>query len=116
MEAAQMATFLLLLKGGDFSGYSPEEHQKILQDYMGWSQKLRTQDKYKGGEELKGNGRVLAAKDGRIVDGPFTETKEVIGGYFLIEEPNLEAATATAKDCPHLKYKGSIELREVNPH
>lgn len=111
-----MATFMLLLKGGEFSGYSPEDSQKILQDYMGWSQKLRTQGKYKGGEELKGGGRVLAVKEGRVVDGPFAETKEVVGGYFLIEESSLETATATAKDCPHLKYKGTIELREVNPH
>ena len=111
-----MATFLLLLKGGDFSGYSPEEHQKILKDYLDWSQKLRAQGKYKGGDALKGAGRVLSAKDGRVLDGPFTETKEIVGGYFLIEEPSLEGATATAKDCPHLKYKGSIELREINPH
>jgi hypothetical protein len=111
-----MATFMLLLKGGEFSGYSPEDAQKILEDYMGWSQKLRAQGKYKGGDELKDGGRVLSVKDGRVVDGPFTETKEVVGGYFLIEEPNVEAAIATAKDCPHLKYKGSVEVREINPH
>jgi hypothetical protein len=111
-----MATFMLLLKGGEFTGYSPEDYQKILQDYFGWSQKLRNQRKYKGGDELKGSGRVLAMKDGRVVDGPFTETKEVVGGYFLIEEPSLEAAIATARDCPHLKYKGTVELREINPH
>ena len=111
-----MATFMLLLKGGDFTGYSPEESQKILQDYLGWSQKLRTQGKYKGGDELKEGGRVVSVADGRVVDGPFTETKEVIGGYFLIEEPGLEAAIATAKDCPHLKYKGRVEVREINPH
>ena len=111
-----MATFMLLLKGGEFSGYSPEDYQKILQDYFGWSQKLRTEGKYKGGDELKAGGRVLAVKDGRIVDGPFAETKEVVGGYFIIEEPNEAAAIATAKDCPHLKYKGSIELREIDPH
>ena len=111
-----MATFMLLLRGGEFSGYSPEESQKILEDYMGWSQKLRTQGKYKAGDELKGGGRVLSVKDGRVIDGPFTETKEVIGGFFLIEEPNLEAAMATSKDCPHLKYKGTVEVREINPH
>ena len=111
-----MATFILLLKGGDFSRYSPEESQKILQDYLGWAEKLRKQGKYKGGDELKADGRVVEVKDGRIVDGPFTETKEVIGGYFLIEEPNFDAAVATAKDCPHLKYKGRLEIREINPH
>ena len=87
-----MATFMLLLKGGDFSSYSPEDAQKILQDYMGWSQKLRTQGKYKGGDELKEGGRVVSVADGRVVDGPFTETKEVIGGFAVLEAPSLKEA------------------------
>ena len=63
-------------------------------------------------------GRRVRLRKGQIstIDGPFSETKEVIGGFFLIEEPNLEAAMATSKDCPHLKYKGTVEVREINPH
>src|SRR2546428_5782907 len=97
MEDRKMATFMLLLKGGDFSGYSPEESQKILQDYLGWSQKLRTQGKYKGGDELKEGGRVVSVADGRVVDGPFTETKEVIGGGLLIRRPGPGGAVAQGK-------------------
>src|SRR2546425_13002274 len=111
MEDRKMATFMLLLKGGDFSGYSPEESQKILQDYLGWSQKLRTQGKYKGGDELKEGGRVVSVADGRVVDGPFTETKEVIGGGFPLEEPGPGGGGATGEGCPHLSKKGRGEGR-----
>ena len=111
-----MAIFMLLLKGGEFSGYSPEEYQKIVQDYFNWSQQLRAEGKFQGGDELKNGGRLISVKDGRTVDGPYTETKEIIGGYFIIEEPDEAAAVSTAKECPHLKYKGFIELREIDPH
>ena len=111
-----MAIFMLLLRGGDFTRYSPEEMQKIVHDYYTWGEKLRRQGKNKGGDELKSGGRLIAMKDGRTVDGPFTETKEVIGGYFIIEEPNLQTAAETSKECPHLKYGGTIELREIDPH
>lgn len=111
-----MAKFMLLLKGGDFTRYSPEEMQKILEDYMGWGMRLRDTGKYLGGDELKDGGRVISMKEGKIIDGPFTETKEVIGGYYLFEDQDLAAATQTSKECPHLKYGGRVELREINPH
>src|SRR5688572_12192588 len=111
-----MATFMLLLRGGDFTKYTPEEMQKIVEDYISWGDRLRQNGKSRGGDELKEGGRLIAMKDGRAIDGPFTETKEVVGGYYLIEESDLGKATQTAKECPHLKYGGTIELREINPH
>ena len=111
-----MGIFMLLLRGGDFTKYSPEEMQKIVANYYNWGEKLRREGKNRGGDELKGGGRLISMRDGRAVDGPFTETKEVIGGYFIIEETDLAAATETSKECPHLKYGGTIELREIDPH
>ena len=111
-----MATFILLLRGGDFSRYSPEEMKTIVHEYYSWGEMLRSQGKNKGGDELKSGGRLITMKNGKPLDGPFTETKEVVGGYFMIDEPNLEAAAETSKGCPHLKYGGTIELRETDPH
>ncbi len=111
-----MATFMLLLKVGDFTRFSPEEMQKIVMEYFEWGNRLRAEGKYRGGDELKEGGRVLSVRDGRIADGPFAETKEVVGGYFLLEEASLDAATSLSRSCPHLKFGGSIEIREINPH
>ncbi|MCI0693434.1 YciI family protein [candidate division KSB1 bacterium] len=113
-----MAQFMLLLRGGgEFPVHSPEEMQKVLEKYLGWADKLRKEGKYRGGDELKDGGRVLSIKNGKaVIDGPYVETKEIVGGYFLIEAKNLDDATEIAKECPHLGYGGSVEIREINPH
>ena len=61
-------------------------------------------------------GRVIRANAGhpRATDGPYSETKEVLGGYFLFEAPNYDEAVRISQDCPSLEYKGSMELRQVD--
>jgi hypothetical protein len=50
----------------------------------------------------------------RILDGRFAEAKEVIAGYFVIEAPSVESATAIAARCPNAEF-GSVEVREIVP-
>lgn len=111
-----MSKFVFLLSGGDYANYSPEEHQKILERFMSWSEKIRKSGHHRASEELKRGGRTLSLKNQQVVDGPFTETKETIGGFFLIEAENLDEAMEIARECPHLTYNGRVEVREVNPH
>ena len=111
-----MATYMLLLKGGKFENYSPEEMQKIIERYINWSIQLREKGAHRGGEELKPTGRVLRREKNRVTDGPFTETKESVGGYYLIEARDEKDAIEISRECPHLDYEGEIELREINPH
>ncbi len=111
-----MAQYMLLLRGGEFKQYSPEEMQRIVERYFGWGNKLRSEGRYHGGDELRDGGRLVSVKNGKVVDGPFTETKEVVGGYFLIEAQNLQEAAEISRECPHLSCGGAIEIREINPH
>jgi hypothetical protein len=111
-----MAKYLLLLKGGEFENYSPEDMQKIVEKYMLWGAQLRERKMYLAGEELGPSGRTLKVDGGRVVDGPFTETKESIGGFWLIEAESLEKAVEASRSCPHLDFKGEVEVREVIPH
>lgn len=56
-------------------------------------------------------------KDGetaRVMDGPFTETKEIIAGYMLIEAESLAEAVELARDCPNAEF-GTVEVREIIP-
>jgi hypothetical protein len=48
-------------------------------------------------------------------DGPFAESKELLGGFFLIAAADYGAACRTAESCPHFKYGGSIEIRQIDP-
>jgi hypothetical protein len=50
----------------------------------------------------------------RVTDGPFSEAKEVLGGYFLITAASYDEAVRRAGDCPHLEYGGTIEVRQVD--
>jgi hypothetical protein len=77
---------------------------------------LRAAGKYEGGERLRptSSATTVRKEDGRTLlsDGPFAETKEQLGGYFLIEAPDLDEALAWAKRCPGAAT-GSIEVRPV---
>ncbi len=115
-----MAQFMLLLheRPTDFAGISPEEIQRVIGEYSDWRTKLQEEGKLAGGLKLKDEGgRELSLSNGRVrvVDGPYTEAKEVFGGYFLIEAADYDEAVEITKGCPHLKYGSRVELREVDP-
>ena len=114
-----MPSYMLLLYDGPSADrkLSPEEMQGIIEKYQAWGNKLESQGKYLAGNKLKdGEGRWLQPGDGkpRVLDGPFSETKEVIGGYFTIKADDYDEAVRLASDCPHLGYGGCIEVREVD--
>ena len=52
----------------------------------------------------------------RVTDGPYAEVKEVVGGYFLIRASSYDVAVEIARTCPHLRYGGRIEVRQVDDH
>lgn len=114
-----MAQYMLLLHE-DPSGFAqatPEEIQSVIGEYVAWREKLASEKRLVGGEKLKDEGgRHLVMRDSAVVvtDGPFAEAKEVLGGFFMIEASSYDQAVEIAKTCPHLKYHGRIELREVD--
>ncbi|MBL8063568.1 MAG: hypothetical protein JNK32_11140 [Anaerolineales bacterium] len=112
-----MSQFILFIRGGSepSASLSPEEIQASIKRFSDWARKLREEGKLIGAEKLKDDtGLLLSTRDGQIVvDGPFAETKETIGGYFIIEAANLAEAIEITKDCPALNGSGSVELREV---
>jgi hypothetical protein len=112
-----MAQFMLLLYDnptytGKFAAMSPDEMQKATEKYMAWTQKPFT----KGAGRLEMDpGKVIRANAGkpRATDGPFSETKEALGGYYTIEAANYDEAVKLTLDHPHLEYGGTIEVRHV---
>ena len=110
-----MAQFMLLLHhGGNFmQGLSPEEMQRALEKYMAWTKKPFTRDSKRLADEP---GRVMrSTKTGQIstMDGPYSETKEILGGYYTIEAADYDEAIRLTMDHPTLEHGGSIEVRQV---
>lgn len=113
-----MPNYMLLLheQPMDYSEISPEQIEAVIGEYLAWRKKIEAEGKFVGGEKLKDEGgRHISAINGqiRVTDGPYTEAKEVVGGYFTITAKDYDDAVEISKGCPHLKYGGLIELREV---
>ena len=113
-----MASFMLIARDvpQGFADVSPEDMQRIIEKYVAWGNKLEKAGKKRAGNKLRdGEGRVLRGNGGKlaITDGPFSETKEVIGGYWLIDAADYDEAIELSRDCPHIEYGASLEIREV---
>jgi hypothetical protein len=111
-----MAKFMLILGGTDLDKRSgnPAFHGPILQNYIAWVRTLTEAGTMLGSYKLYDQiGTRLTVRGGEVVDGPFVETKEAIGGFFLIEAASLAEATEIARGCPVFQQNGWLEVRPV---
>ena len=107
--------YMLLFRGTDwYAGLSPEEMQQVMDKWMSWFKGLTERGTAIAGSPLEREGKVVSGKNGRVVaDGPFAESKETVGGYFLLRVNSLDEAVAIAQQCPGLPYGIRVEVREV---
>lgn len=95
-------------------GLSPEEMQQIAGQWMAWFKKLTDQGIALAGNPLNPEGKVVSGKGGKVIaDGPFAESKEAIGGFFMLKVDSLDEAVAIAQQCPGLPYGIKVEVRPV---
>jgi hypothetical protein len=112
-----MAKYMLLLGGADVdkrvgnAALAPQ----IFEHFMGWLESLREGGHYVQSHKLQDHtGARLTVRGGQVVEGPFMETKEAVGGVFLIEASSLEQAVALARTCPTLILQnGYVEVRAI---
>ncbi len=106
---------MLLFRGNEWQkGLSPEEMQTVASRWMAWFSGLKDQGKVTAGSPLEAQGKLVSGKNGRVVaDGPFAESKEAVGGYFLLQVKSMDEALAIAKECPGLAYGAVVEVRPV---
>jgi hypothetical protein len=116
-----MDQYILMLhsapKAFDRDHLSPQRFQEIYGKYRAWRDRMASEGKLAGGNKLEdGTGRVMRAENGsgkvHITDGPYAESKEVIGGFFVVKAETYEQAVKIASDCPHLEF-GTIEIRRI---
>jgi hypothetical protein len=108
----------LLIYGEDgrWETFSQEEQEAMTQEYMAIAQDKRT----RGGADLGDltSATTVRVQDGKplTTDGPFAETKEYLGGFFLVEADNLDEAIEIAATIPAARTGGAIEVRPVIEH
>ena len=114
-NGAEKSQYLLLIRGTHWeSGMSPDDIQRFMGLFTDWCDRLSDQGKIVTSHPLAHEGRLISGKGGRTVaDGPFAESKEAVGGFFLLEVESFDEAMAIAKASPVLEFGGSIEVRPV---
>lgn len=113
-----MPQFMLILHEtpGSFATLSPTEIQATLEKYNAWTGKIAAAGKLAGGHKLTEEGGKALTRSGdrlSVVDGPYSETKELVGGYFVLKAADYDEAVRLASDCPHLAF-GRVEVRQVD--
>ena len=111
--------FLLLIYGveADWAKRSREEMEAMGKEYFKYTQDLIQEGKYKGGNKLTATASTstVRVRNGKrvVTDGPFAETKEQLGGYYLVEAKDLDEALNLAARIPGARI-GTIEVRPVD--
>lgn len=114
-----MTDYMLLLRGGQGPGQdgaevSPAEMQAYLAPYQQWLADLSRNGQLVHARCLLGDGsKVLRGGDGgtAVIDGPYTESKDIVGGYHMVRAASPAEAVEIARKCPHLANRGIVELR-----
>ena len=108
-----MEKYMFIFIGGDPSHLSPDAQQAHMQKWFAWVEKLTNEKRYAGGEALLPGGKTISGPGKTVTDGPFAESKEVVGGYFVVHAKDYDEAVGIAKDCPDYVLGGSVEVRQV---
>jgi hypothetical protein len=112
--------YLLLIYANEaeITGLGETALQKVVGEYTDFTKSIVQTGNFKAGDRLRpvSSASTVRVRNGKtaITDGPFAETREQLGGYYLIEAKNLDEATAIAARIPGARF-GSIEVRPVWP-
>jgi hypothetical protein len=110
--------YLLLIYDREATWEAMDEAQSgaLFQEYMAFTEQLRASGKLLAGEALQpvATATTVRVRDGRLTttDGPFAETKEQFGGFYMVEAANLDEAIALAGRIPSARL-GCVEVRPV---
>lgn len=114
-----MAYLLLILEERDVRNRRTQDEGQVAYDSMSrWRDSLRERGVLQTAEALRPDrdGVRVSKRDGRrsVMDGPFLESKEMVGGFFLLDGVTREQAIAIADECPAAEY-ATVEVRELAP-
>jgi len=110
--------YMLLIYGEERAAESMPREQvsEIVDAYMAYTQDLRDAKVWAGSNRLRPTSAATAVRiangQTKLLDGPFAETKEQLGGYYIVDVPDLDAALSWAARCPAARY-GTVEVRPI---
>lgn len=106
-------TLFLRSESIDFASYSPEDMQKIMADFDEWNAITINKNQLIASGNLSGKESKVIRSASIVSDGPYSEAKEAITGFFIIAAENMKAAEDIASGCPFIPRGGSVEVRQI---
>lgn len=98
-----------------YAKLSPQELEADMKNWNNWMGKLAQQGNLVGGQPLLPHGKVVRPGK-KVTDGPFIESKDVVGGYLIIKAETIDQAVQLSEGCPmYSSPTGSVEVREIMP-
>lgn len=116
-NASTTLPFMLLFRNAGEESHrhlSPDQRAELTKKWNDWYEELSARGKVQHGRPLELGGRVVSGARGeRVVDGPYAEAKEAVGGYLFLTVADLDEATEIAQQCPGLVHGLTVEVRPV---
>jgi hypothetical protein len=110
-----MKEFMMIFIGANYEeiGLSPEQLQERMGRWFAWGDKMQAQGILRGGAALLAKGKRVSGAGRVESDGPFVESKELVGGYYTVAADSFEDVVKVAEDYPDYDLDGTVEIREV---
>ncbi|MEQ8425709.1 MAG: YciI family protein [Cyclobacteriaceae bacterium] len=110
-----MKEFMMIFIGASYEelGLSPEQMQAQMGRWFAWGDKMKDQGILRGGAALLAKGKRITGPKRVVSDGPFAESKELVGGYYTVAADSFEEVQKIAQDYPDYEFGGTVEIREV---
>jgi hypothetical protein len=112
-----MKEFMMIFRNEQSPGTEPpsaEQMQEKMKHWQSWIKGIAAKGSYAGTNRLYAEGKTVRANN-VVMDGPYAEAKEMVGGYVIVRASSLDEAVEMARSCPNLAYGGNVEVRHVMP-
>lgn len=110
-----MQDYMMIFIGSNYGelGLSPEEIQVKMGKWWEWQGKMESAGILKGGNALQPAAKRISGEKRVVSDGPFAESKEMVGGYYIVTAESVEAVEEIAQNYPDYDLGGTLEIREI---
>ncbi len=108
--------YMFLVRGGSCANgeLSPEQMQAKMQEVFAWIDGLSKKGVMSAAQPLTPEGRLISGKNGSTIsDGIAAESKEAVGGFFIVNAATIDEAVNIARTCPMFKHGGMLEVRQI---
>lgn len=111
-----MDQYILIFRGGDTHVHTSKDSKQerdYIQSWTDWMSGLGQKGILAGGEPLQTTGKQVNGKDKVVLDGPYVDAKEMVGGYLIVNAKDIDDAVEISKSCPIFVENGKVEVRPI---